>query len=166
MGLRQHVTNPCRLADRPNCSASNDTCARARGQHDHLGCPAESLDSMRDGSRFNWHFNEILHAILDGFFDGGRHFVCLAVAAAHLATAISYHNQTGKTKTPTTLDHGRATTNLHDLFGELAAPGLATSGVAAATTAGATAARSTATGIVAAGISVSAAAGGHVWLSQ
>ena len=51
-------------------------------------------------------------AVLDGLFDGGRHFVGLAVAPADLALAVADDDQGGEAEPPAALDHRGAAADL------------------------------------------------------
>src|SRR5439155_2860681 len=57
-----------------------------------------------------------LLGVLDGFLDGGRHFVGLAVTASDASTPVADHHQGVKTETAASLDHGGATPDLDDPF--------------------------------------------------
>ena len=90
---------PAALADGPDRAAGDHAGARA-GRHQHHAGGAEV--ARRPGAEW-WSRRMgtsimLRHAVLDGLFHGGRHFVGLAVAPADLAAAVADHDQGAKLK--------------------------------------------------------------------
>ena len=80
-----------------------------------------ALHGVRDRRALQGDGLHLPRAVLDGLLHGGRHFIGLAVAPAHLAAAVADHDQGGETEAAASLDHGGATPDLDHLVDQLAA---------------------------------------------
>jgi hypothetical protein len=120
------IVNASRFADGADGGAGDNTSTgRSRKQNDVSGA-VMPFDDMRNGFAIERNGDQAAHAFFASFFDGGRHFICFAVAPANFALAIADNDHRGEAKATTTLHNGSAALDLNDGFRKLALDALAT----------------------------------------
>ena len=117
--LGQDVVDAAAFQHVADAGAGLDAGARAGRDQDHPAAAELADDAVRDGLALHLDFLLALQGflgVLDGLFDGGRHFVGLAVAPGDPAALVADHDQGVEAEAPAALDHGGATANLDDPF--------------------------------------------------
>src|SRR5579884_3402393 len=126
MHLGQDVADAAHFQDIADAWTGLDAGARASRHQDNAAATELTDDTMGDRVAAQRYALGAFHRflrVLGGFFDGGWHFIGLAVAGGDTALVVADDDQGVEAKAPPALDHSGAATNLHHaIFQPIRAP--------------------------------------------